>query len=250
MSTPPSSALESQPGERTSHARTLKTQVWAGCVRYNHLSTNHHVGVAQATFLSPPPPIVLKDLSHDVLQDFQKAPRLFSRLSMLTSVTVWVSPGFFVDVVCLCRRYIENRLGKPSLIRETSRLTAVEAVKHPIKVPRDFRCDFRSAELSLSAVKHATCSQTLVLLSHCWSAQRSHKFLSGCSTTARPLRSRSVKWEMATTAPPVDGAMCIASILVADGEAAVREAAGRAAGHRAQGEGILPRHMTRRSVVT
>lgn len=55
---------------------------------------------------------------------------------------------------------------------------------------------------------------------------------------------------MATTAPPVDGAMCIASILVADGEAAVREAAGRAAGHRAQGEGILPRHMTRRSVVT
>ena len=31
-------------------------------------------------------------------------------------------------------RYIENRLGKPSLIRETSRLTAVEAVKHPVKV--------------------------------------------------------------------------------------------------------------------
>lgn len=31
-------------------------------------------------------------------------------------------------------RFIEARLGKPSLVRETSRLTAVEAVKHPIKV--------------------------------------------------------------------------------------------------------------------
>ncbi|XP_076086728.1 ATPase family AAA domain-containing protein 3-like [Mytilus galloprovincialis] len=30
-------------------------------------------------------------------------------------------------------RFIEARLGKPSLVRETSRLTAVEAVKHPIK---------------------------------------------------------------------------------------------------------------------
>ena len=31
-------------------------------------------------------------------------------------------------------RYIESRLGKPSLIRETSRFTAIEAVKHPIQV--------------------------------------------------------------------------------------------------------------------
>ena len=31
-------------------------------------------------------------------------------------------------------RFVEARLGKPSLVRETSRLTAVEAVKHPIKV--------------------------------------------------------------------------------------------------------------------
>ncbi|XP_069466230.1 ATPase family AAA domain-containing protein 3-A [Ambystoma mexicanum] len=33
-------------------------------------------------------------------------------------------------------RYIEARLGKPSLVRETSRLTALEALKHPIKVSR------------------------------------------------------------------------------------------------------------------
>lgn len=33
-------------------------------------------------------------------------------------------------------RYIENRLGKPSLIRETSRLTFFEAIKHPIRTFR------------------------------------------------------------------------------------------------------------------
>lgn len=33
-------------------------------------------------------------------------------------------------------RYIEARLGKPSLVRETSRLTAGEVIKHPIKVRR------------------------------------------------------------------------------------------------------------------
>uniref|UniRef100_A0A3Q4C0W3 AAA+ ATPase domain-containing protein n=1 Tax=Mola mola TaxID=94237 RepID=A0A3Q4C0W3_MOLML len=31
-------------------------------------------------------------------------------------------------------RYIEARLGKPSLVRETSRFTVVEAIKHPVKV--------------------------------------------------------------------------------------------------------------------
>ncbi|XP_068096687.1 ATPase family AAA domain-containing protein 3-A isoform X2 [Hyperolius riggenbachi] len=33
-------------------------------------------------------------------------------------------------------RYIEARLGKPSLVRDTSRITALEAVKHPIKVSK------------------------------------------------------------------------------------------------------------------
>ncbi|XP_007905107.1 ATPase family AAA domain containing 3 [Callorhinchus milii] len=35
-------------------------------------------------------------------------------------------------------RYIEARLGKPSLVRDTSRLTIVEALKHPIKVGKRF----------------------------------------------------------------------------------------------------------------
>lgn len=33
-------------------------------------------------------------------------------------------------------RYIESRLGKPSLVRETSRLTVIEAVKHPVKTAK------------------------------------------------------------------------------------------------------------------
>lgn len=31
-------------------------------------------------------------------------------------------------------RYVEARLGKPALVRETSRLTVGEAVRHPVKV--------------------------------------------------------------------------------------------------------------------
>jgi ATPase family AAA domain-containing protein 3A/B len=31
-------------------------------------------------------------------------------------------------------RYVEARLGTPSLVRETSRLTVGEAIKHPVKV--------------------------------------------------------------------------------------------------------------------
>lgn len=35
------------------------------------------------------------------------------------------------------KRYLEARLGKPSLIRDTSRLTLLDTIKHPIKV-REF----------------------------------------------------------------------------------------------------------------
>ncbi|KAM6977005.1 ATPase family AAA domain-containing protein 3-B-like, partial [Aplochiton taeniatus] len=36
-------------------------------------------------------------------------------------------------------RYIEARLGKPSLVRETSRITVAEAVKHPVKTTKRLR---------------------------------------------------------------------------------------------------------------
>uniref|UniRef100_A0A8C2Z8R1 ATPase family AAA domain containing 3A n=1 Tax=Cyclopterus lumpus TaxID=8103 RepID=A0A8C2Z8R1_CYCLU len=36
-------------------------------------------------------------------------------------------------------RYIEARLGKPSLVRETSRFTVAEAIKHPVKMTKRLR---------------------------------------------------------------------------------------------------------------
>lgn len=43
---------------------------------------------------------------------------------------------YFIEMKCLFenKRYLEARLGKPSLVRETSRLTLLDAMKHPIKV--------------------------------------------------------------------------------------------------------------------
>uniref|UniRef100_A0AAX7U058 AAA+ ATPase domain-containing protein n=1 Tax=Astatotilapia calliptera TaxID=8154 RepID=A0AAX7U058_ASTCA len=38
------------------------------------------------------------------------------------------------NATAVAGRYIEARLGKPSLVRETSRFTVAEAVKHPVKV--------------------------------------------------------------------------------------------------------------------
>jgi len=45
-------------------------------------------------------------------------------------------------------RYIENRLGKPSLIRETSRLNFFDSVKHPINVS----CSSNSLNLFISSL--------------------------------------------------------------------------------------------------
>ncbi|XP_009574303.1 PREDICTED: ATPase family AAA domain-containing protein 3A isoform X2 [Fulmarus glacialis] len=38
------------------------------------------------------------------------------------------------NATAVAGRYIEARLGKPSLVRETSRITVLEALKHPVKV--------------------------------------------------------------------------------------------------------------------
>lgn len=38
------------------------------------------------------------------------------------------------NVTAVAGRYVEARLGKPSLVRETSRFTVGEAIKHPVKV--------------------------------------------------------------------------------------------------------------------
>ena len=38
------------------------------------------------------------------------------------------------DVHCMCCRFVEARLGKPSLVRETSRTTLFGALRHPLEV--------------------------------------------------------------------------------------------------------------------
>jgi ATPase family AAA domain-containing protein 3A/B len=46
-------------------------------------------------------------------------------------------------------KYIEARLGKPSLVRETSRVTPLELLKHPIKLGKKL---FSKAEDPLKGV--------------------------------------------------------------------------------------------------
>lgn len=41
--------------------------------------------------------------------------------------------------IYLFKRYLEARLGKPSLVRETSRFTIVDTLRHPIKVCVDLK---------------------------------------------------------------------------------------------------------------
>ncbi|XP_078110577.1 uncharacterized protein LOC144520608 [Sander vitreus] len=43
------------------------------------------------------------------------------------------------NTTAVAGRYIEARLGKPSLVRETSRITVAEAIKHPIKTAKRLR---------------------------------------------------------------------------------------------------------------
>ena len=77
------------------------------------------------------PPIWLTSENTSVADD-----TIFFSLSQqaagLTLVAVGVYAAKFGTGVAA--RYVENRLGKPSLIRETSRLTFFEAIRHPIKV--------------------------------------------------------------------------------------------------------------------
>ncbi|KAK2150461.1 hypothetical protein LSH36_404g02037 [Paralvinella palmiformis] len=65
---------------------------------------------------------------HAFISDWDK---VSATAAGLTLVAVGVYAAKFGTGVAA--RYIENRLGKPSLIRETSRLTFFEGLKHPVK---------------------------------------------------------------------------------------------------------------------
>lgn len=56
---------------------------------------------------------------------------LFVQVGGLSALAVgWYSAKHGTGVIS---RYVEARLGKPSLVRETSRLTPIELIKHPIR---------------------------------------------------------------------------------------------------------------------
>uniref|UniRef100_A0A673GL88 AAA+ ATPase domain-containing protein n=1 Tax=Sinocyclocheilus rhinocerous TaxID=307959 RepID=A0A673GL88_9TELE len=65
------------------------------------------------------------------ISDWDKVTATVAGLSLL-AVGVYSAR----NATAVAGRYIEARLGKPSLVRETSRFTVVEALKHPIKMAK------------------------------------------------------------------------------------------------------------------
>lgn len=68
---------------------------------------------------------------------------VFSSLTQVAGLTLLAAGVYSArNATAVAGRYIEARLGKPSLVRETSRITVAEAIKHPVKVKLrpDFVC--------------------------------------------------------------------------------------------------------------
>ncbi|KAG7283302.1 hypothetical protein CRUP_005044 [Coryphaenoides rupestris] len=59
------------------------------------------------------------------------------------------------NATAVAGRYIEARLGKPSLVRETSRITVVEAIKHPIKTGKRLRSKPQDALEGVKLAMHS-----------------------------------------------------------------------------------------------
>ncbi|KAM5141064.1 ATPase family AAA domain-containing protein 3A [Mantella aurantiaca] len=68
---------------------------------------------------------------HAFVSDWDKMVATLTGLTLLAAGIYTAKHGTGV-----AGRYIEARLGKPSLVRDTSRITVVEALKHPFKVSR------------------------------------------------------------------------------------------------------------------
>nr|XP_050849958.1 ATPase family AAA domain-containing protein 3A homolog isoform X2 [Vespula vulgaris] len=69
-----------------------------------------------------------------LLQDWDKILAAAGGLSLL-AFGVYSAKGS----TSIAARYIESRLGKPSLVRETSRFTILDTVKHPIQAVKKFK---------------------------------------------------------------------------------------------------------------
>ncbi len=62
------------------------------------------------------------------LQDWDKVAAAAAGISLL-ALGVYTAKG----TTGVVARYIESRIGKPSLVRETSRINVVDTIRHPIK---------------------------------------------------------------------------------------------------------------------
>ncbi|KAK2706260.1 hypothetical protein QYM36_016339 [Artemia franciscana] len=78
------------------------------------------------------------------LQDWEKVTASVAGLSLL-ALGVYSAKG----ATGVTARYIESKLGKPSLVRETSRFNVIDTIKHPIKTVKRIRA---KGEEALSGV--------------------------------------------------------------------------------------------------
>lgn len=71
---------------------------------------------------------------HALLTDWDKVVAAAGGLSLL-ALGVYSAKGG----TSVAARYVESRLGKPSLVRETSRFTLIDALKNPVAVIKRWR---------------------------------------------------------------------------------------------------------------
>ncbi|KAE8751815.1 hypothetical protein FOCC_FOCC001664 [Frankliniella occidentalis] len=77
---------------------------------------------------------VLGSGAHALLTDWDKVLAAAGGLSLL-ALGVYTAKG----TTSIAARYIEARLGKPSLVRDTSRITALDVVQHPIQTAKKLK---------------------------------------------------------------------------------------------------------------
>lgn len=92
-------------------------------------------------------------------------------------------------------RFVEARLGKPSLVRETSRITVLEALRHPVQVTLSSWSaslpHWQGGVLSPSSSQAFSCMPPLASPPPHWSRIQASCGLSSADHADRPLSPRS-----------------------------------------------------------
>ncbi|KAF7239295.1 ATPase family AAA domain-containing protein 3 [Varanus komodoensis] len=100
---------------------------------WDKVTATHGPGICVSWVLVPTPPrSPLGDFGPATVSQPSLSHRVVVEVAGLTLLAVGIYSA--KNATAVAGRYIEARLGKPSLVRETSRITVLEALKHPIKV--------------------------------------------------------------------------------------------------------------------